>query len=925
MSCLFTKKYEMNAPVKKWSLLLLAAAFEACFPASAAETDAVSHSTQQCARAGALLSVAGALHLPGEQSERKVFGMNVGWRFFKGPEAPEGVYSPGFDDSKWARVNLPHGLEVLPEEASGGVNYRGKAWYRKTFTAPRELQGRRNTLYFEGIMGRSEIWVNGHRAVEHFGGYLPVIIDLEPWLVPGKKNVVVVMADNADDASYPPGKPQDHLDFSYFGGIYRDVYLLSTGQVYITDPNEVDTVAGGGIFFHTETLDAEKGLATALVKVQVTNGTQEQRAVQVCAAMKDARGKEIARAAEPLELPTGQRGEVLLRMNMAGIKAWSPDEPNLYRLDVKVAENGEEEAVVLDDRTLAVGLRTICLDGKGLTLNGALYPEKLIGGNRHQDFATLGNAVPNNLQEQDAVKLRRAGMRVIRSAHYPLDPAFMDACDRLGLFVIVATPGWQFWGQGPFAERVFSDIRQMVRRDRNRPCILMWEPILNETHYPADFAQKAHDAVCEEYPYSGCYSACDSVAEGGAPYEVIYAHPVTGDKLWSIRKRTDDKPYFTREFGDNVDDWSAQNSTSRAARRWGEVPMLVQAIHYLKTPFSYTTLETLNAAPPYHFGACLWHPFDHQRGYHSDPFYGGILDAFRQPKTAYYAFMSQRPVRSANVLGSGPMVYIANECTPFSPADVTVFSNCDSVRLSVNGVFFAEQWIRSDAKGLRHAPAVFSGAWDFMESKRLARDGKESAVKIVAEGIIDGKVVATHEARPARRPEKIRLRLDVEEGQEPVANGSDVIPVIAEVTDHRGIVKRLNDEEIVFTVEGPAELMTDAPDGTLTRAVAWGTAPALVRPATRPGKVTVRASVRHAGAQKPVSGSLSFETQPDGMDKLFDEDAVGHAASAARQGDSGKRPASEKERSLRDELEKTRAELNRLRNEQVGQQQTHFE
>ena len=146
---------------------------------------------------------------------------------------------------------------------------------------------------------------------------------------------------------------------------------------------------------------------------------------------------------------------------------------------------------------------------KGLVLNGSLFPEKLIGGNRHQDFARLGNAVPNNLQWQDAVKLRKAGMRVIRSAHYPQDPAFMDACDRLGLFVIVATPGWQFWGSGPFADRVYDDIRQMVRRDRNHPSVMMWEPILNETHYPADFAKKARDLNVPGRDANGVHFAVD--------------------------------------------------------------------------------------------------------------------------------------------------------------------------------------------------------------------------------------------------------------------------------------------------------------------------------------------------------------------------------------------------------------------------------
>lgn len=131
---------------------------------------------------------------------------------------------------------------------------------------------------------------------------------------------------------------------------------------------------------------------------------------------------------------------------------------------------------------------------------------------------------------------------------------------------------------------------------------MMWEPILNETHYPKDFAKKVRDLVHEEYPYPGCYTACDAVAQGSEHYEVLYAHPSTGDKHWSIKERKNNKPYFTREFGDNVDTWSAHNSTSRVARHWGEVPMMVQALHYLKTSFPYTNYDTLNAAPAYHFG-----------------------------------------------------------------------------------------------------------------------------------------------------------------------------------------------------------------------------------------------------------------------------------------------------------------------------------
>ena len=153
----------------------------------------------------------------------------------------------------------------------------------------------------------------------------------------------------------------------------------------------------------------------------------------------------------------------------------------------------------------------------------------------------------------------------------------MDACDELGLFVIVNTPGWQFWNDAPeFAQRVYSDIRNMVRRDRNHPCVWLWEPILNETWYPADFAKNTLDLVAQEYPYPYCYSGCDSEARGHEVYPVLFTHPANADKDWAIKKLDPKITYFTREWGDNVDDWNSHNSPSRVARNWGEQAMLIQ-------------------------------------------------------------------------------------------------------------------------------------------------------------------------------------------------------------------------------------------------------------------------------------------------------------------------------------------------------------
>lgn len=162
-------------------------------------------------------STAGFYELPG--TGRTVSSMNPAWRFFKG-SAP-GAEAVEFDDSGWSSVSLPHGLELLPTEA-GCINYQGESWYRKHFTPTDSLKGKELFIHFEAIMGKSKVWLNGELIAEHFGGYLPVIANITDKLKFGSENILAVMTDNSDDPSYPPGKPQDMLDFTYCGGIYRD-------------------------------------------------------------------------------------------------------------------------------------------------------------------------------------------------------------------------------------------------------------------------------------------------------------------------------------------------------------------------------------------------------------------------------------------------------------------------------------------------------------------------------------------------------------------------------------------------------------------------------------------------------------------------------------------------------------------------------
>ncbi len=791
------------------------------------------------------VSVAGFIPLSG--SGRDIYNFNPGWRYYKGDM--ERAETVELDDSDWEVVATPHSVELMPAEASGCRNYQGPVWYRKWFVIPAATRGKQVFIHFEAVMGKQKVYLNGHLVKEHLGGYLPFNIDLTAnGIQAGDSCLIAVMADNSDDKSYPPGKRQYTLDFSYHGGIYRDVWMIAKSDVSITDAVDAGKVAGGGVFIHYGRISEKK--ADILIDTEVRNNGKRQRKVEVESSLVDATGTLIKRVVAMVHLDAGQSKTVNQKIEVRQPHLWSPDSPYLYRVESRVKEGKN----TLDGGITRAGIRKAEFKGKeGFWLNGKPFGQ-LIGANRHQDFAYVGNALPNSGQWRDAKKLRDAGCRIIRVAHYPQDPSFMDACDELGMFVIVATPGWQYWNKEPeFARLVHENTRQMIRRDRNHACVLMWEPILNETRYPLDFALEALRITKEEYPYPGRPVAAADVHSAGVEenYDVVYGWPGDDEKTDSP-----EQCIFTREYGENVDDWYAHNNNNRASRSWGERPLLVQALSLAK---SYDEMYRTTGK---FIGGAQWHPFDHQRGYHPDPYWGGIFDAFRQPKYAYHMYRSQTaPDLNHPLAECGPVVYIAHEMSQFSDADVVVFSNCDSVRLSVyDGT---KSWTLPviHAKGhMPNAPVVFKNVWNFWEARDYSYVQKKwQKVNILAEGIINRKVVCTQKKMPSRRSTKLRLRID-SQGVPLVADGSDFVVVIAEVTDDNGNVRRLAKENIVFTIEGEGEIIGDRSINANPRTVEFGTAPVLVRSTSKAGKIRIKAHVQFEGTHAPTPAEIEFES-----------------------------------------------------------------
>lgn len=300
--------------------------------------------------------------------------------------------------------------------------------------------------------------------------------------------------------------------------------------------------------------------------------------------------------------------------------------------------------------------------------------------------------------------------------------------------------------------------------------------------------------------------------------------------------------------------------------------MLVQAKHYANPDYVATAYNTFFKQTPQHIGGCLWHSFDHQRGYHPDPFYGGLMDAFRQPKYSYYMFQAQRSTEIKNRFSqTGPMIKIAHEMTPFSGKDVTVFSNCDSVTLQVfkNGKTFSHK--KSASKQNMPSPTIiFPNAYDFMADKALSRNDKQSEVYMVASGWVNGKLAVTDTARSSRRPEKIILWAD-DEGTGLIANGSDIVAIIAAVADDKGVIKRLNNQFIKFTVQGEGRIIGSASAMTNPEPVRWGTAPVLVQSTNRAGAIKITASILFEGVHIPVKGELIINSKPSKDNAIFDE------------------------------------------------------
>ncbi|MDQ3674201.1 MAG: hypothetical protein M3365_07485, partial [Gemmatimonadota bacterium] len=340
--------------------------------------------------------------------------INDGWRYRA--DGQNLLERPLAVDSAWERVSVPHTWNVTDPFDDSPSYRRGIGWYRRNLSLDESFRGKRLYLFFEGVNQVARVYVNGAFAGEHKGGYTAFTIDITKHArvgTPAADNLIAVEVNNAHDPFIPPLS----VGFALYGGIYRDVWLVATDAIHF----DMMDHGSAGVFVTTPTVDRERG--TLSVRASVANDGLVARDIRVVSTLLDARGATVSTATESVRVGGGETA--VAKENFPPIsrpRLWSPDEPYLYTLRTELYERDSLRDVV----TSPVGFRWFSFDPqRGFILNGQKL--QLKGTNRHQDAQGLGSALGNELHLRDLQLIKEMGANFLRLAHYPQDPAVLEA------------------------------------------------------------------------------------------------------------------------------------------------------------------------------------------------------------------------------------------------------------------------------------------------------------------------------------------------------------------------------------------------------------------------------------------------------------------------------------------------------------------
>jgi beta-galactosidase len=730
---------------------------------------------------------------------RMVLPINRNWRY--SPAATPAARARDFDDSRFARVTVPHTNLRVPWHSFDDHSYEFVSVYRRRFRLPASARRQRVFVDFEGVMTASTVWLNGVRLGEYKGGYTPFSFELTGHVDFDRDNVLVVEVDSTERPDIPPFG--NEVDYLTFGGIYREVALRIVSHTSIENifAQPKDVLSGkptldvqcfldwhtyslsGGLTLEASLYDGERLLAKKEMVVQ---------------------GGEDA--------PTG--APTLHLDNLGAIELWGLKTPKLYRVEVRLLRGDH----LLDHDTRRIGFREARFTPQGFSLNGAIV--KLRGLDRHQTFPWVGQAMPARVQRQDALILRKnLKCNIVRTSHYPQSPHFLDACDEIGLLVLEEIPGWQHIGDQSWQELAVDNVNRMIRRDWNHPSIILWGVRINESRDNHDLYTRTNALAHQLDP---------SRQTGGIRY--FYDSELLEDVFtmndFGFPLRPPNHPlYLNTEFVGHTYPTKTIDNIERLRE---------QTIRHAR-------VHDQLASNPQYAGGIGWCAFDYNThdnfGSGDRICYHGVADIFREPKPAAGFYRSQCDPDEEIVLV--PAFHWAHGDESVGFTNALVSSNCDHIKFYIAGRLVAEaDPDRKQFPHLKYPPFTADLTHSFNPWGDLRIDG-----------YIQGKQVISRSFSGQGIDQKFTLLPD---DTTLAADGADTTRVVLRVTDEFGAIRPFAADAIRFELTGSAQLIGDNPF-----ALIGGTGAVWIRAGEQPGKVRLTAHHPNLGVHH-----VEFDIKP---------------------------------------------------------------
>lgn len=675
------------------------------------------------------------------------------------PDTPDSYVGGMLSPEKWEWIDLPHDYVVYQdnyetENCALGYLHYDNAWYRKHFNVPEGCENKRVLLRFDGIAGKSTVYLNGCLMYHNFSSYNTFEIDISDYVYYDKENVIAVYVNTEGFEGW----------WYQGGGIYRDVHLT------VTEPVAIDL---WGVYAPYKKLDDNRWQIN--FETTVVNTDYENKKVTLESRVIGADGSALAVGTGEGTVGLRDKGVIKYSTEMHDPLLWDCDNPNLYTVKTVLKLNGEET----DENVTRIGFRTVEITAeKGLLLNGK--PTFINGVCAHQDFGLTGLAVPENIAKYKVSLMKEMGANGYRTSHYQQTESYMDAFDEQG-FLVMDEARWF-----ESTKEAMEQLDSLIKRDRNRPSVIMWSTSNEEPLHIDDIGRRLHKSIAAQIrkldytrpitaaedktpDKSTIYDKCDVV---GINYNLgIYD---------TVHKMHPNKPVFASECcaTGTTRDWNFDTDTNgrirdkdRDTNSW-----------FRGREKTYKFLRER----PYVFGCYQWAAVEH-RGEAAWPRVcsaSGALDLFLQKKGAFYQNKSHWTEK--------PMAHIVSHWNfkglEGTEIPVTVYTNCEELELFLNGI----------SLGRKQIEKYSHGEWSV----------KYAAGTLEVKGFNGGKEVCGDKRVTTGRPVALKLTKD----NDFTANGNDIALFTCECTDENGLTVPNAAEYVRFSVSVPAKIIGTGSD-----------------------------------------------------------------------------------------------------------------